>query len=675
MHAIELARGGVKRCYILPAPMTPNQQTGLIRFGPFEADLSSGELRKNGIRIRLPDQSFQILVMLTSSPGQVITREDLRKSLWPEDTFVDFDNGLNSAILRLRNALGDSAEQPRFIETLPRRGYRFIPPVERKLRTDQDPVTAGLASGSTFADQPPSESETTESASLLRSSRTKHSKLRIFAGLATAVLLLVLTRLTWVERLLGLHAALKVQSIAVLPLENLTGDPSQEYFSDGMTDALITELAQLQGLRVISRTSSIYYKGTHKTLPQIGRELQVDAVVEGTVSRGDDTLKITAQLIYAPRDAHLWAASFTGSARDALQLQARVAEDIASQIRDRLTPEERQSVSTSATTDPAAYDDFLKGIYFVNKLTPDDVKSAIRYFRSAIEKDPNFAAAYARLSDCYYFLSITSEMSTADAYKPAREAAEKALALDDKLDRAHTAMAAIAWGYDWDWTRAEAEIKRAIQLNPNSANARFSYSELLLTLGRWEESAEQERAGKIVDPFSLDAMTTTVVNAYYRRNYPEGLVQTRAALGLFPKISVFHVFLSNIHAMQGHESLSAQEILLAEEFGGATPERIAALKTASEIAGLKGLRQKRIELNKKLAGAQPSNAYDIAIDCAAIGDRDQALSWLEKAIRSHDAKASIIAVEPIFDSLRSDPRFVALLQQMGLTTPRLPVSR
>jgi TolB-like protein len=457
-------------------------------------------------------------------------------------------------------------------------------------------------------------------------------------------------------------------SLAVLPLANLTGDESQEYFSDGMTDAVITELAQLPGLRVISRTSTIHYKGTKKTLPEIARELQVDAIVEGTVTRGKDDVKITAQLIYARSDTHLWAGSFTGSPADIIRLQGKVADEIATKIEERLTSAERATLPKPATTNAEAYEDYLKGSYFFNKGTEADLKTAIHYLREATNKDPNFAEAYSRLSFCYLFLSALGETSSSEARNSAREAAEKAIALDDSLEDPHVALATAAWHYEWDWTHAQAEFKRAIQLNPNTSVGHLGYSQLLLLLGKSDLSMEEERAATQLDPISVASVLTAITNSYYRRQYDQGLLKARTAIELYPLVPTIHVFLSNIFAVQGQDRLAAQEILTAEELSGASPERMRALKAANDAAGLLGLRRKRIELNKNLAGQQLLNAYDIAIDCAAVGDTDQALLWLGKASQVRDHKMALIGVEPIFDPLRSNPRFVALLRQVGLNS-------
>ena len=345
-----------------------------------------------------------------------------------------------------------------------------------------------------------------------------------------------------------------------------------------MTDALITELAQVQGLKVISPTSVMHYKGARKRLPEIARELGVDAVVEGTVKRSGDEVKVTAQLIRASTDTHLWAASYVRARQDVLRLQAEIAQGLTHQINDQLVPV-KDKAESKPTVNPEAYDAYLKGVYFQNKESPDGARTAIRYFQAAIEKDRNFAAAYSRLAASYASLCSMSEMSPREAHAAEKEAAQKAVRLDDNLDRGHAALAWVAVS-DWDWTRAEAEYKRAIQLNPNSTNAHIGYSHLLMILGRSEESAREERAANVLDPFSLDTLIVSITNYYHRRQYEEGLSNARTAIERYPRVFMFHVLLSNFYAAQCNDELSAKEILLAEESGGASPERLAALRAA-----------------------------------------------------------------------------------------------
>jgi TolB-like protein len=455
----------------------------------------------------------------------------------------------------------------------------------------------------------------------------------------------------------------KVNSLAVLPLENLTGDPSEEYFSDGMTDALITELAQLPGLRVISRTSTIHYKGTSETVPQIARELGVDAIVEGTVTRSNGRIRVSAQLIHAPSDTHLWAGSLTGSPQDTLKLQGEVAQGIASRISGHLSSVDRESISRPTTSNPEAYDDYLRGNYFLNKRTPDDTRTAIRYFQTAIARDARYAAPHAGMADAYFFLINTSELAPAEGYALSKRAAETALALDQNLDQAHVFLAVNAWQSEWNWSKGEAEYRRAIEINPNSAG-HLGLSYLLSILGRSRESAEELTTAKALDPLSPQTFLVAILAPYYRRNYSEGLVQARAALELYPQNPLLHVALSNIYTLEGQDQLAEQEILLSEQYSGAAAQRIHSLEQAN---GLRSLRLKRIELNKRLASVpSPTNTYDLAVDYAAVGNKEQALRWLEAAFEARDPRITLIAVEPIFDHFRDDPRFQALVRQMGL---------
>ncbi len=387
------------RCLMESLP--PNS---VVRFGAYEVSLQSGEMRKAGLRIRVQQQPMKLLEILLERPGEVVTREELRSRVWSNESFGDFDQALNIAIGKLRNALEDSAENPRFIETLHKRGYRFIANVS-VLDADARPKRPEHVAG---GDLPGSQEEKTErghelqGAGLAVASRRRLWLTR--GGIVAVALVLSLSILSaWLFRSRG-PAPAGIRSLAVLPLENLSGDPSQNYFADGMTDELITDLAQISALRVISRTSTMAYKGARKPLPQIARELNVDAVVEGTVLRSADQVRITAQLIQASTDKHLWSQSYVGAVRDTLALQNRVASAIADQIRINLTPQEQAALKNVKVVDPQAYESYLKGRYFWNKRTADGLKGALAYFKQAIEEDPNYAEAYSGLADTYALL-------------------------------------------------------------------------------------------------------------------------------------------------------------------------------------------------------------------------------------------------------------------------------
>ena len=665
---------------------------GFIRFSGFEVDVRGGEVRKHGIKIKLQDQPFRLLQILLEHPGEVVTREELQRQIWPSDTFVDFDRGLNNAVKRLREALGDSAEVPRFIETLPRRGYRFLAildsrsaPVRQMVRrpialeaaTDDVLVHAerteearpldgpdGLSAPPLSATQPGSTEERQVSSNALGESLRLTR--RVGLALAAVVLALAFAGILFVRaRSTARSASPPIHSVAILPLENLTGDPSQEYFSDGMTDALITELAQVRGLRVISRSSTMHYKGTRKTLPEIARELQADAIVEGTVARNGNEVKITAQLIRAATDAHLWAGSYTRVQRDVLRLQTDVAEQITRQIGNEISPFEHLRSSKALTVKPEAYEAYLKGTYFLNKMTPDAVRASLHYYEAAIGNDPSYASAYAKLSACYLLLSMLGQIPSSEAYAHAREAAEKAVALDENLGEAHQSLGDIAHWYDWDWSKANREYRRAIELNPNDAFAHLAYFELLLVMGRHKESAEELRKARELDPLSLPTRISVVSNSYFAREYETALLEARATLELYPEAPLLHTLLSNAYTQIHRLDLAADEAFKAEEYEGASQERLSALRRAYRTSGTKALRRRRIDLNRKGAGEHYLNAYDIAYDYAALLDKDQTFYWLDKTYSVRDPRLQLIAVEPGFDGVRSDPRFNDLVRRLN----------
>src|SRR5437870_4416663 len=453
--------------------MEPSRHTSVVRFGTYEIALHSGELRKAGVRIRVQQQPLRLLEILLEHPGEVVTREELRSRIWPNENFGDFDQAVNVAIAKLRGALGDSADNPRYIETLPRRGYRFIADVAVVNRPidKMEFVHAGASSGK--EDRAPH-----EVAGKVAPKRLAWQHAWKTLGLALVLLILIVWIFRWRSRPPGnILSSSSVRSLAVLPLENLSSN-SEDYFADGMTDELITDLAQISALRVISRTSVMVYKGARRPLPEIARELNVDAVVEGTVLRSGEQVRITAQLIQTPADKHLWAESYEGDLHDTLALQKKVASAIAEQIRIELTPKEQAALKNAKVVNPEAYEAYLKGRYFWNKRTADGLKRAVDYFDQAIEKDPNYAQAYAGLADSYALLGDWEYgvLAPSEAYPKAKAAAIKALELDNALGEAHTLLAFSLDVFDWDWGSAEKEFRRAIELNPGYATADHWYA-------------------------------------------------------------------------------------------------------------------------------------------------------------------------------------------------------
>ena len=424
----------------------------LVRFGVFELDLISHELRKQGLRIKLSEQPLQMLLLLLERAGDPVTRDELRQRLWAADTFVDFDAGLNSAIKKLRDTLGDPAENPRFIETLPRRGYRFIGPVEAPAidrREEVAPIPAP------------------------RSGRVLKRRWSLIAMLAGLVALSAWLSFgdTWerVSERIGLGGSpRRITSIAVLPFENLTGSAQQDYFVDGMTEALTTNLAQFKALQVASRTSAMQYKRRDKPLAQIANELKVDAVVEGAIMRSENRVRVTVQLIEAATDRHLWADAYEREVRNVLTLQIELAEAIATAIRVEVRPDERRRLAQTQAVRPEAYDEYLRGrFYWSNRRSPENLLKAAKHFETAIRHDPTYAPAYSGLSDTYRALRNSGVAPARETMPKAEAAARKALALDDTLAEAHASLATVLYSYHWNWAEAEHEFTRALELDPN----------------------------------------------------------------------------------------------------------------------------------------------------------------------------------------------------------------
>ena len=472
-----------------------------VRFGIFEADLRSGELYKQGRRIKLHQQPFQVLTLLIERPGEVVTREELRRKLWPSDTFVNFDIGVNAAVRKLRRALHDSAEVPRYVETLPRRGYRFIAPVVGVVTSDAPSGAEG--SGPSIEERVQPAFEQAEHHTAFWAAYTwRHWPV---AGVALALLVFLAWRTVgnWRQGAEAGAAPVPIRSIAVLPLENLSGDPAQEFFTDGMTDALVTELAQISSLRVISRTSVMRYKGTRTPLPDIARELNVDGIVTGAVVRSGERVRVDAQLVQATTDRHLWASTYERNLEDVVTLQGEVARAIAAAIHVQLTPHEQVHLAARQPVDPQAYEFYLRGRYFWDKWTDVSRRTSIEYFQQAIHRAPSYAPAYAGLANAYV---QRLDLPPAEAWPRAKAAASTALQLDEGLAEAH---AALAWGlysYDWDWAGAEREFQRALALNPNYVWAHQWYGVFQGVMGREQDHAAEVKRARELDPLALAAL-------------------------------------------------------------------------------------------------------------------------------------------------------------------------
>ena len=641
----------------------------LIRFGVFELDLHSGELQRQGRKIRLEGQPVQVLICLLENRGELVTREELHRKLWPADTFVDFEQGLNAAVKRLRQALNDSADNPRFIETLPRRGYRFIAPMHAVALTG-DESAAQVAPAFTDAPPIPDLPKAKDQAQIHLSENTvpavslcwPHILKR--SGIAILAMLAILTG--WILRT-GTHPPPAIRSLAVLPLENLSGDISQDYFSDGMTDELITELGQISELRVISRTSIMTYKGVHKSLPQIARDLNVDAVVEGAVLRSGNRVRITAQLILAAADKHLWARSYDGEMGDTLALQKQVARSIASEIRIELTPHEQAALKNGTRVSPEAYDAYLKGRYFWNKRTADGLRKAIDYFDQVIATNPNYAEAYAGLADSYALAGDWEYgvLAPKEAYPRAKAAAAKALELDDTLGEAHISLAFCLDSFDWNWESAGKEFRRGIELNPGYATGHHWYAWHLTTLGRNDEAISEMRKAEDLDPLSLIISAELAEEFLIARRYDEAIKQCRKTMALDPFFAVAHFELGQAFVQKHMFNEAIVELQKAIELSAGSTTFRSNLAYAYAKSG------KRNEASKILNDLESnshdtfSNAPEIALVYVGLDKKDQAMAWLEKAYAER-FNPSLLR-RPAFDPLRSDPRFQNLLHRIGLS--------
>jgi TolB-like protein/DNA-binding winged helix-turn-helix (wHTH) protein/Tfp pilus assembly protein PilF len=622
---------------------------GIVYFGEFEADLRSRELRRNGARVRLPDQAFLVLAILLERPGELVTREHIRKRLWPSDTFVDFDHGLNNAVNRLRDALEDSAALPRHIETLPRRGYRFIGAINSAPPLQVVPVSPEA--------QP-------QTAAIPGKPASQRTFLRLWIPLVAMVggLLLLLLALRSHS-----HLSPQIHSLVVLPLENLSGDPSQEYLADGMTDALTTDLANIRSVRVVSRTSAMHYKGSRKPLSEIARELNVDAAVEGSVSRSGSRVRVNAQLVQSANDRHLWAKSYEQELGEIMELQNTLAEAISQEIAAELSPEERLTMRRLRPVNTEAYEAYLKGRFYWNKRTVPALQTAKRFFVEATEKDPRYALAYAGLADVYDVLGsgVAAALPPREAMRHAREAATKAIELDARLAEGHTSMAGIKFSFDWDWQGAEMEFRRAIELNPNDVTAHFWYAQLLLALGRWDESLASINKAAQLDPVLPQLASFRGAIFHNRRHYDIALEEERKALVLDPGHFVPHFNLGRAYEQLGNYRQAVNEFQKALELSGDDFTTKASLAHVYAVSGDKPEAEKILnELKQKLTNNNLT--YQIAEIYIGLGHKDQAFQWLEKAYEDRSEWLTWIAIEPKLDPIRGDPRFAELLRRMNL---------
>ena len=639
----------VESCQLVEAVRQSELRPDALRFGVFEFDLRARELRKQGMRIRLLGQPVEILAMLVERPGEVVTREELQKKLWPGDTFVDFEHGLNAAIKRLRDALGDDAENPRFVETLPRLGYRFIAAVNGAERSPSAEVAAQAPpiSGVRLGLWVPA-----------------------FAVLAIVVVVGVFLGMNvggWRDRLLSRASTARIHSVAVLPLENLSGNPEEDYFADGMTDALIAELGKVSALRVISRQSVMRYKGSKKPLREIARELNVDALVEGSVLHSGDRVRVVANLIDASNDQHLWAEMFDRKVSDILALQSDFAESIAREVQAKLTSQERAQLTKVRPVNPEAHEAYLRGLYFWNKFSIPALNKSLEYFQQAIDKDPGYAQGYAGLAASYSILGNFGVLPPREAYPKAKAAAKKALEIDEGLSEAHSQLGWETLLYERDWTGAEREFRRAIELNPSNANARDGLAMYLAALGRLDGAVAEIRRARDLDPLSLVINGDVGMILFFARQYDQALDHLQKTREMDPSFPPTYLHMGHAYEAKGMPEEAYQMYLKSMTLSGGPQKFRAALEQAHAKGGWRGAWQKAIDLVRQLqARGEYPDAYGVAERYMSLGDKNQALDWLLKAADERTFMVVFAKVDPRFDGLRSEPRFAELLRRIGL---------
>ena len=650
---------------------SPATVTRILQFGVFELDLKACELRKHGVRLKLPEQPFQVLVVLLEKPGEIVTREELRNRLWPGDTFVDFDHGLNNAVMRLREVLGDASENPRFVETIPRRGYRFIAPVAGSTvpaptTTDAvgEPGLVPVEETTSRRFERAASGTASERAITRRQSSTR--RLAILIGFFAIVASLMLVTVKYI-RSTPTKSPIRNKSLVVLPIENLSGDKDQEYFADGMTDDLIANLAKIHSLRVISRSTAMAYKGAHKPLSQIASELNVDAVFEGTVLRVGNRVRITAELVQVSTDRHLWAETYESQIGDILTLQNRVSSAIVNEIRINLTPEDQERLARNPAVAPEGYENYLKGRYYWNKRSDENLNRAIGYFERATQQDPGYALAYAGLADCYAIISaeIFGTMPATEAAPKAKAAALKALAIDPTLSEAETSLATVKFNYDWDWNGAATGFVQSIQHNPSYATAYQRYSLYLMAMGRTDDSVEQINKARELDPLSISINFSLGWRFYMARQYDRAIQQLRNTLEMDPSYELPHLVLGLSYAQKGDFGLAVPELRRAVELSHGTPLMRSALANAYARSGNSAEAERILSDLISDSKRQYVSPYYFALVYVGLGQPNKALDWLEKAFADRSNGLVFLKVDPALDDLRSNPRFVALQQKLN----------
>lgn len=621
----------------------------VVRFGAFEFDAAGGELRKRGMKLKLEGHPILLLEMLLEHPGELVTRERVQRRLWAADTFVDFEQGINSAVKRLRQTLDDSAETPRYIETLPRRGYRFIYPVDN---------------GGDAAAEKGVAAKPRRTRRLLTARRpVPHILLLVVAAALLAVCGAALLALR--PRKPGPRGT-PIRTLVVLPLVNLTGDAEQEFFVEGLHDELITEVAQIGSLSIISRSSAMHYRDSRKTAREIGRELGVDGVLEGTVRRSGSRIQVSAQLIRAATDEHLWAQSYEAEMADVLTIQNQVARAIARAVGVKISPGEQLRLGAVRVVSPAAHEAYLKGRYFREKRTAEGYRKGIQYFEQAIALDARYAPAYVGMAECYELLGAETYAAErpSDSLPRAEQYARRALQLDDNLSEAHVALAFALNLYEWDFVGAERAYRRAIELNPSNPQAHHWFALMLAANRRFAEALTEIRRARELDPLSVAIGNALGRILYYSRRYPDAVAELRSALDLYPDAALPRRTLGKTYVAEGRLEDGLRELRAAAS-GGGTVElgdlgyayaRLGRRREAEQVLG---------ELRQRASAAYVS-PFSLALVHLGLGNKEAMFAALDRAVEERSSGLVYMAVDPAWDAVRAESRFGQLLARLRL---------
>jgi TolB-like protein/DNA-binding winged helix-turn-helix (wHTH) protein/Tfp pilus assembly protein PilF len=619
---------------------------------------------------------------LLEEPGRAVSREELRQRLWPQGTFVDFGHSLNAAVNRLRDRLGDSAEKPRYIETVPGFGYRFVGDVQNvgvlpergeaavapTLTEWQPDIVApvGVVKAALEALAP----EPTDHTPVWRMTSMVY---RMLAVAASIVLLATLAGWFAIQKRGASKLSESIRSVAVLPLDNLSADGQQEYFSDGMTDQIIASLSRISALRVISRTSVMQYKRTHKALPVIAKELNVDAIVEGSVIQSNGRVRVSSRLVRAQSESNVWEGSFERDLKDVLALQTELALKIAQEIRVTIDPREQSRMAPSIAVDPELHQLYLKGRFYANTGAEEGLHRAVQTFNKVIERDPQYAPAYAGLADAWSGLASVY-LPPREVMPKAKAAALKALQLDKDLDAAHAQLGFISFFYDWDWVTAESEFKRTIELNPNSADGHDGYANLAAALGRVDDAVREIRIALALDPLSLRVQNDAIFTFLDARRYDDAIAQARRALEIEPHAALLWASLGMVHGQRGALKQAIDDFESAARIER-TPTVLGFLAHGYALAGDKARAEKLLRELTEIASRRYVCPFEVATAYSTLGKMDEAFQWMNKGVADRADCMTWLRTEPWLDSLRTDPRYPELLHAVGLPDSEPSVER